>query len=90
MPPRPWPGLPAALVSTVKLLTTRAVAFITGPFLAIARGHSRPPEISAPHKMLTKKTGTLPMAGRKPAAVDWRRRYAATQGNGVHHAPPPL
>ena len=63
MPPRPLPGLPAALVSTVKLLTTRAVAFITSPFLAIARGHSRPPEISAPHKMLTKKTGTLSFGG---------------------------
>jgi hypothetical protein len=50
-------------VSTVKLLTTRAVAFITSPFLAIARGHSRPPEISAPHKMLTKKTGTLSFGG---------------------------
>jgi hypothetical protein len=63
------PGLPAALVSTVKPLTTRAVAFITGPFLAIARGHSRPPEISAPHKMLTKKTGILACGG------------AATSGN---------
>jgi hypothetical protein len=63
------PGLPDALVSTVKPIATRAGGFITGPLLAIPRGHPYPPEISAPHKMLTKKTGTLACGG------------AATSGN---------
>jgi hypothetical protein len=63
------PGLPAALVSTVKPITTRAVAFITGPFLAISRGHPAPPEISAPHKMLTKKTGYTPYGGAETSGT---------------------